>query len=85
LHYFLCVAPFFETIFFIILGHNYVQLQFHKSMIYSYGLHFYSIRLPYTPSGGRGERVEKIYDKKMLQRAAETRRKKKVIALISLK
>lgn len=23
--------------------HNYVQLQFHKSMIYSYGLHFYSI------------------------------------------
>jgi hypothetical protein len=24
---------------------NYVQLQFHKSMIYSYGLHFYSIRL----------------------------------------
>lgn len=26
---------------------NYVQLQFHKSMIYSYGLHFYSIRMPY--------------------------------------
>lgn len=34
--------------FFLSFCHNYVQLQFHKSMIYSYGLHFYSIRLPYT-------------------------------------
>lgn len=29
-------------------GHNYVQLQFHKSMIYSYGLHFYSIRYSFA-------------------------------------
>lgn len=32
----------------LVFRHNYVQLQFHKSMIYSFGLHFYSIRLPYT-------------------------------------
>lgn len=42
------IIPFFRRNPFCIIFccHNYVQLQFHKSMIYSYGLHFYSIRLP---------------------------------------
>lgn len=38
------VAPLETKPLFIFRCHNYVQLQFHKSMIYSYGLHFYSIR-----------------------------------------
>lgn len=43
---FCCLLQTLFRFSFFFCCHNYVQLQFHKSMIYSYGLHFYSIRLP---------------------------------------